>query len=103
MTSRVMPGGKQQITSAELPTQDFFVATLTSCSEKFLLASEIEWSHCSNLTVSFLHSEPENHGIPGILLRNVIPDTPGKAGPVLVPATDTRNGLSSYFIESHVE
>ena len=81
ISSRVAPGGKQQITSAALPTHDFFIAALSKCSEKFLLVSEIEWSHCSNLPVFFSHSEPENQGIPGILLRNVVPDAPGTAGP----------------------
>ena len=67
MSSTVMPGGKQQIASAASPTHDLFIAALTNCSEKFLLVSEIEWSHCSNLTVSFSHSEPGNCGMPGII------------------------------------
>ena len=81
MSSRVVPGGKQQIASAASPTHDLFIAALTNCSEKFLLASEIEWSHCSNLTVSFSCSEPENHCMPGMLLRNVVPDAPSTARP----------------------
>ena len=71
----------KKITLPALPTQNLFIAALTSCSEKFLLETETEWSHCQNLTVSFSYSEPENHGIPGILLRNVVPDAPGTAGP----------------------
>ena len=34
MSSRVMPGGKQQIVLAASPTHDLFIATLTDCSEK---------------------------------------------------------------------
>ena len=81
MSSRVIPGGKQQMVLTVSPTHNLFIAALTDCSEKFLQASEIEWSHCSSLTVSFLCSEPENHSMPGILLRNVVPDAPGTAGP----------------------
>ena len=79
MPSRVMPGGKQQITSAASPIHDLFIAAHTEYS-KFLLVPEIEWSHCSNLTVSFSHLEPDNHGIPSILLRNMVPDAPAQLG-----------------------
>ena len=78
--SKVALGGKQQITSAVSPTYDLLTAALTNCSLKFFLASEIVWSHCSNMTVSFSHSVPEKHGIPGILLKNVVPDAPSTAG-----------------------
>ena len=80
MSSRDMPGGKLQIVLAASPTHDLVIASLTDCSKMYLLASEIEWSHCLNLTVSFSCSEPENHGMPGILLRNVVPNAPGMAG-----------------------
>ena len=80
MSSKAAPGGKQQIASAASPTYDLFIAALTNCIGKFLQVSEIESSHCSNLTVSFSHSEQENHGMPGILLRNVVPDIPSTAG-----------------------
>ena len=59
ISSRVVPGGKQQIALVAFPAHDLFIAALTNCSEKFLLASEIDWSQFSNLTVSFSHSEPE--------------------------------------------
>ena len=81
MSSRVMPGGKQQIALAASPTDYLFIAALSDCSKKFLLGSEIEWSHCSNVTVSFSCSEPEIHGMPGILLKNVVHDAPHTAGP----------------------
>ena len=59
-----------------------FITALTSYLEKFLLAPEIEWIHCFNLTVSLSHSEPQNHGIPGILLGKVVPDAPSPAEPL---------------------
>ena len=40
--SKVTPGGKHQITLTASPTHDLFIAALTNCSEKCLLASEIE-------------------------------------------------------------
>ena len=80
MSSRAAPGGKQQIASAASPIHNLFKVALTDCSEKFLLGSEIEWCHCSYLKMSFSHSEPENCGIPDILLRNVVPDASGTAG-----------------------
>ena len=79
ISSRVAPGGKQQIASAALHTHDLLIAALINCSEKFFLASEMEWSHCTNLRVSFSCSEPENHSMPGILLGKVVPDAPGTA------------------------
>ena len=45
MSSRVTPGGKQQITLPASPTHDLFIAALTNCLEKFLMATEKEWSH----------------------------------------------------------
>ena len=42
MSSRVALGGKQQIASAASPTHDLYIAGLTNCLEKFLLASDIE-------------------------------------------------------------
>ena len=78
-----MSGGRQQIALAASPTHDLLIAALTNCSEKFLLASKMEWSHCSNLTVSFSCSEPELCRMPNILLRKVIPNAPGTAGPPL--------------------
>ena len=80
ISSKVAPGGKQQIASAGSPTHDLFTAALTNCSEKFLLASEMEWSHCPNLIVSFSHSEPENLSMPGILLIKGVPNAPSTAG-----------------------
>ena len=79
ISSRVVPGSEQKIALAAPPTHDLFIAVLTNCSEKFLLVSKIEWSHCLNLTVSFSYSEPENHGMPGILLSNVVADAPSTA------------------------
>ena len=76
VSSTVVPGGKQQIALAASPTHDLFIVALTNCSEKFLLVSEIKWSHCLNLTCS----EPENYGIPDFLLRKVVPDAPSTAG-----------------------
>ena len=42
MSSRVMPGGKQPIVSVVLPMHGLLIAALTNCSEKFLLAYEME-------------------------------------------------------------
>ena len=39
--SKVTPGGRQHMTSAVSPTQDLVMAALTSCSLKFLQASEM--------------------------------------------------------------
>ena len=47
------------------------MAALTNGSLKFLWTSEIAWYHCSNQTISFSFSVPENWGIPGIVLCNV--------------------------------
>ena len=80
MSSGVTPGGKQQIALAASPIHNLIIAAFISCLEKFLLASEIERSHCLHLTVSFSHSEPENHGMPGTFLRNVVLDAPSTAG-----------------------
>ena len=81
ISPKVALGGKQQIASAASSTHDLLIVALTNCSLKFFLASEIAWSHCSNLTVSFSHSIPEKHGMSGILLRNVVSDVPNTAGP----------------------
>ena len=56
--------------SAASPTQDLVMAALTNGSMKFLWASEMAWYHCSNQTVSFSVSIPENQDIPGILFRD---------------------------------
>ena len=55
--------------SAASPTQDLVMAALTNCLLKFLQASKMAWYHCSNQTVSFSLSVPENQGIPGILFK----------------------------------
>ena len=54
---------------AAYPTQDLVMAALTNCLLKFFQASEMAWCHCSNQTVSFSLSVPENWGIPGILFK----------------------------------
>ena len=42
----------------------------------------MKWSEATaQILVSFSHSEPENSGMPSILLRNVVPDAPSTAGP----------------------
>ena len=41
----------------------------------------MEWSHHSNLTLSS-HSVPQNFAMSGTLLRRVISDAPGTAGPL---------------------
>ena len=66
--------------SAASPTQDLVMAALTNGSLKFLQASEMTWYHCSNLTVSFSLSVPENQGIPGILFRIGRPTVPNGTG-----------------------
>ena len=56
--------------STASPTQDLVMAALTKGSLKFLWASEIAWYHCSNQTVSFSLSVPENQGIPGTVFKS---------------------------------
>ena len=107
ISSRVVPGGKQEIALAALPTHELFIATLNNCSEKkIVLASEMEWSHSSNITVSFSHSEPENLGMPGILLRKVVPDAPWQSLATciaLISTTNTGYGLSLKLIKPSVQ
>ena len=80
VSSKVTPGGKQHMASATSPTQDLVMAALTNCLLKFLWASKIAWYHCSNQTVSFSFSVPENQGIPGILFKMGWPTVPNATG-----------------------
>ena len=61
------------MTSAALPTQELVMAALTKGLLKFLQASEIAWCQCSNQTLSFSLSVPENQGIPGIVFKSSWP------------------------------
>ena len=66
--------------SAASPMQDLVMAALTNGSMKFLWASKMAWYHCSNQTVSFSLSVPENWGIPGILFMIGWPTVPKGTG-----------------------
>ena len=69
--------------SAASLTQHLVTAALTNGSLKFLWASEIAWYHCSNQTVSFSLSVPEDHGILCMVFRRGWPTVFNRTGLVI--------------------
>ena len=106
MSYRVMPGGKQHITSPASPTHDLFIAALTDCSEKFLLGSEIEWSHRFKSYHILLTFRARKSCYAWYFLKECSTQCSWHSWAsciTLVSTMNTRNGLSLYLIKSHVK
>ena len=69
--------------SAASPTQHLVMAALINGLLKFLWASKMALYHCSNQTISFSLSVPENQGIPGIVFRRGWPMVFNRTGLVI--------------------